>query len=286
MTTTAIVTGSQIRIRLGAVVRHQVTLIARDPGPMLGYVIMGILLITVNRGLYAALGRLLPGVPPGGIDQAASGMAVMFSLFALKVGAAHLLDERTWHTWDRLQATPARFGELLAGKSLPIYGAIVIQQLILFGYSAAAFGLRPAAGWWALLGCGLIWSACVLLLGSAASTLARSPAQLSAAGDVFAILTTVLGGALVPVALLPSWLRPVAPVSSGYWAMRAYQTALTGQPGALARPLAVLGLFSAAGIIISVLVGARQTRHGRSAMRKGTPAPRRSPVAAEDATGS
>ena len=87
----------------------------------------------------------------------------MFSLFALKVGAAQLLNERTWHTWDRLRTSPAGFGEILAGKSLPILVAIAAQQAILFGFAAAAFGLQPRAGWWALAACALAWSACVLL---------------------------------------------------------------------------------------------------------------------------
>ena len=182
----------------------------------------------------------------------------MFSLFALKVGAAHLLNERTWHTWDRLLASPARFGEILAGKALPIFVAILAQQAVLFGFTAGVFGLRPQAGWAALAACSLAWSACVLLLGTGASTLARSPAQLSAAGDVFALLTTVLGGAIVPVALLPGWLRHVAPASPGYWALDAYRSALTAGPAQLGRPLAMLAVFALAGAGIAAAINVRQ----------------------------
>jgi ABC-2 type transport system permease protein len=243
-------------IRLAAEVRHQSVLIARDPGPMIGYVVMGLLLITVLRPLYAALTANARPSTLTGLDEAAAGMAVMFSLFALKVGAAHLLNERTWRTWDRLRSSPAGFGEILAGKSLPIFLAIVAQQAILFGFSAAAFGLHPRAGWWALAVCALAWSACVLLLGVGASTLARSPAQLSAAGDIFALLTTVLGGSLVPVALLPSWLQHLAPASPGYWALDAYRNALVASPAQLTRPIAMLGVFALIGIATAALIGA------------------------------
>jgi len=241
-------------IRLAAEIRHQTVLIARDPGPMIGYAVMGLLLITVTRPLYAALGRLIPALAAGGIDQAAAGMAVMFSLFALKVGAAHLLNERTWHTWDRLRASPASFGEILAGKALPVFTAIAAQQALLFGFAAAAFGLHPRASWWALAACALAWSACVLFLGFGASTLARSPAQLSAAGDIFALLTTVLGGAIVPVTLLPGWLRDIAPASPGYWALDAYRCALTATAAQLGRPLEMLGAFALAGVGIAGLI--------------------------------
>ncbi len=245
-------------VRLAAAVRHQTVLIARDPGPMIGYAVMGLLLITATRPLYAALGRLIPGPASDGIDQAAAGMAVMFSLFALKIGAAHLLNERTWHTWDRLLASPASFAEILVGKALPIFIAITAQQALLFGFAAAAFGLHPNAGWWALTACALAWSACVLLLGLGASTLARSPAQLSAAGDIFALLTTVLGGAIVPVALLPGWLRDIAPASPGYWALDAYRCALTATPAQLGRPLAMLVVFALAGVGIAGIISVCQ----------------------------
>jgi ABC-2 type transport system permease protein len=247
-------------IRLAAEIRHQAVLIARDPGPMIGYLLMGLLLITVTRPLYAALGRLAPASAGAGIDQAAAGMAVMFSLFALKVGAAHLLNERTWHTWDRLLASPASFAEILTGKAVPVFLAIAAQQALLFWFAAGVFGLRPQAGWWALAVCALAWSACVLLLGFGAATLARSPAQLSAAGDVFALLTTVLGGAIVPVTLLPGWLRDIAPASPGYWALGAYRAALTGTPDQLGRPPLVLGVFALGGAGLAGLIGARQNQ--------------------------
>jgi ABC-2 type transport system permease protein len=246
--------------RLRAEIRHQATLLARDPGPMIGYAFMGILLITVTRPLYRSLGG-------DGIDQAAAGMSVMFSLFALKVAAAHLLNERTWHTWDRLRSTPAGFAEILVGKAVPIYGAILAQQAVLLGFGAAVFGLRPQAGWWALAVCVLAWSACVLLLGLGASTLARSPAQLSAAGDVFALLTTVLGGAIVPVQLLPDGFRHVAPVSPGYWALSAYRAAITGSPAQMGRPLAMLALFGGIGLCVAAVIGAAQSGSLRRPIR-------------------
>lgn len=239
--------------RVAAVTRHQAVLLARDPGPMIGYTVMGLLLMTVTRPLYVVLAPVIHGP---GIDQAAAGMAVMFSLFALKVGAAHLLNERTWRTRDRLRASPAIVGEVLGGKALPVLAAIIVQQAVLFGVAAAAFGLHPRSGWPALAGCVLAWSACVLLLGFGASSLARSPAQLSAAGDIFALLTTVIGGALVPVSLLPGWLRAIAPASPGYWALAAYHAALAGSTAQLGRPLEMLAVFAAIGAVLTTVLPA------------------------------
>ena len=241
--------------RVAAVARHQAVLLARDPGPMIGYTVMGLLLMTATRALYGVVAPLVPGAGSG-IDQAAAGMAVMFSLFALKVGAAHLLNERTWRTRDRLRASPAGAGAVLAGKALPVLAVVIAQQAALFGVAAALFGLHPTAGWLALSGCAVAWSACVLLLGFGASTLARSPAQLSTAGDIFALLTTVIGGALVPASLLPGPLRAIAPASPGYWALAAYHAALTGSTAQLGWPLEMLGVFAAIGAVLTAVVAA------------------------------
>jgi ABC-2 type transport system permease protein len=231
--------------RVAAVARHQAALLARSPGPLISYTVLPILLMTVIQPML----RLVHGGPPAqGTVQAAAGMAVMFSLFALKLVAANLLDERLWRTWDRLRASPARLIEVMAGKVAPMLCALLVQQGVLFLFAALVFGLRPAGGWLALVLAALAWCSCVLLLGSAAATLARSTAQLSAGGDIAAVLNTILGGALVPVALLPAWIRAASPISPGYWAMRGYEAAFTGHGlGPLAVPMLGLAAFAVLG---------------------------------------
>ena len=240
--------------------RHQSALLARDPGPFIGYTVMPLLLMTVLRPLYAKLGAGAGGSQANGVDQAAAGMAVMFSLFTLKVVGASLLNERAWNTWDRLRSSPAGAATVLIGKALPMYFVLVAQQAVLFGFAAAVFGLHPSHGCWPLAASALAWSACILLLGTAASTLARSPAQLGAAGDLLAILTTILAGAIVPASLLPGWLRSIAPASPGYWAIHAYQAAITGQTSGLTRPVLMMALFGAIGILIGLAITHRRQR--------------------------
>ena len=256
MSALALPTRQRSLVALIAEARHQSLLLVRDPGPFVGYTVMPLLLITVLRPLYARVGAQSGGFAGRGIDQAVAGMAVMFSLFALKVVGASLLNERAWHTWDRLQSSPAASATILAGKALPMYAVLLIQQVVLFGFAAIAFGFRPDQGWWPLAGCAAAWSACVLLLGTAASTLARSPAQLSAAGDLLAILTTILAGALVPSSLLPGWLRAIAPASPGYWAVHAYRAAIIGQTGELVRPLSMMALFGLIGVAAGIALDA------------------------------
>ena len=241
--------------RIATLMAHEGLLLRRAPGPLIGYTIMPLLLMVVLQPTLEWLSRVSAS-DAGGTGQAAAGMAVMFSLFALKLVGADVLQERTWHTWDRLRASPARLGDVLIGKAVPLLGVLVAHQFVIFGFAVAVFGLRPAGSWWAVVPVVVVWSSCVLVLGAAAATFVRSPAQLSAAGDIAAILTSILGGALVPIALLPSWLRAVAPISPGYWAMRCYRGVLDDPAGVpMMASLAGLASFLVLGLIVTALLG-------------------------------
>ena len=88
------------------------------------------------------------------------------------------------------------------------------------------------------------------------------------------MLTTILAGALVPVALLPGWLHRLAPISPGYWARKAYDVALTGSPAALGRPLEMLAIFGLAGTALAALIGARAGLSTRISRRNLMPSGR------------
>ena len=63
-----------------------------------------------------------------------------------------------------------------------------------------------------------------------------------------------IGGALVPLATLPSWVRRLAPATPQYWAMRAYRgVILDGRTAtAVLLPIAVLLVFTVACALVAV----------------------------------
>jgi len=244
--------------RLTALVAHQAVLLSRQPGPLIVYTVLPLLLMLVLQPMLGVVAVSSGASNGSGTIQAAAGMAVMFSLFALKTVGASLLDERTWRTWDRLQSSPAPHWELLAGKALPLLGVLVLQQCILFAFAFTALGLRAPESWWPLIVAIVVWSSCVLLLGSTASSLIRSPAQLSAMGDIVAMLASIVGGALVPAALLPEWLRGFTPLLPSFWALRGYQLALSGASlSTLALPLVVLAVIGPLAAVLGLVFSRR-----------------------------
>lgn len=245
-------------IRLAAVVRHNAVLLLRDPGPLIGYSAMPLLLMTALRPLYVSRGG-----PAEATAQATAGGAVVFSLFAVSVIGHNVLHERSWHTWDRMRASPAAMVELLAGKFIPLYAVLLVQQGIIFGYAVLVLGARVDGGLPVLLGAILSWPVAVLAFGLLLATLVRSHGQLGTANDIGALIISVLGGALTPVPALPGWMQAVAGASPGYWAVSAYRVGLLGGPaGTRWPPVVVILLIAAAagcGAVVAAASGWRRS---------------------------
>jgi ABC-2 type transport system permease protein len=232
--------------RLYALVRHTFILTIRDPGPIIAFIAMPMLMMAAFRPVYTASNGTVSGTA-----RVTIGAIILFSLITLNIIGQNMFNERTWRTWDRMRTTPASSIELLLGKVIPFYVLLVGQQMILLLYSTAAFRLhinRPAAA----LVIMLAWSAAVLGLGLMLASVARTLGQLSTITDIGAIAITVLGGGLSPVREMPGWMQSLAPYSPGYWAIEGYQQAISGSLGiALLRPVAVLLIIAIAAMTVA-----------------------------------
>ncbi len=241
-------------LRMTALARHNTMLMLREPGPVISRLVQPLVLIILMRPLYvAALAR--DGVQAGTI-QVVTGMLVMFSLLALSVVGTGILTERSWRTWDRLRATPARADELLAAKALPAFALLVVLQAEVIVFGVVVFGLTVRDP--ALLALAVAsWALALLGIGTALGAMLRSQSELNVAYDIGGVLFSALGGALIPLAELPRWARAIAPGSPGYWAMAALRAALRGQAAATLRDAAVL---AAVGMVAGTVAAWRMSR--------------------------
>jgi len=230
--------------RLTALVRHNTTLMRREPGPVISRLVQPLVLITLMHPLYAA--ALAGEGAQAGTVQVVTGMLVMFSLLALSVVGTGIMTERSWRTWDRLRATPARAPELLAAKAVPAFALLTVLQAEVIGFGVVAFGLRVRDPFLLALAV-TCWALALLGIGMALGAMLRSQGELNVAYDIGGILFSALGGALIPRAELPGWARAIAPVSPGYWAMGALRSALNGQVTATLRDTCTL-----AGVALAV----------------------------------
>jgi ABC-2 type transport system permease protein len=237
--------------RLPLLARHNALLRLRDPGHLVSYLVMPMVLMLVFSPLYRAA---LPD--GGGPAQAVIGMTVMFSVLSLSVVGTALLTERTWGTWNRLRATPVSVAEMLVAKALPVFVLLVVQQGLLLLFGSRVVGM-PVTGPvpLVLLAVG-VWSFALLAIGVALAGFVRSHGELAALCDVGALAVSALGGALAPIAMMPAWAQAVAPLSPGYWAVTLFGAAVSGDTATTLRAALVLLLVGAvAGAVACVRVG-------------------------------
>lgn len=219
--------------RIGALVRHNLLIRRRDPGQFISYLVMPMVLMVVLKPLYIR-------AVEGGATQMVTGLMVMFSVFAVAIVGSSIMAERQWNTWDRIRITRAGTTELLLGKLIPVYLLMVVQQTMLLVFGTLAVGLEPPPSWWMPLVAILLWAFTLLCLGAALATLARSLGELGVIADVSALVLSSLGGALVPVSLMPGWLQVAAHFSPGYWGLELIQAAFRGDLAAMLVPVLVL----------------------------------------------
>jgi ABC-2 type transport system permease protein len=232
--------------RTAPLVEANLTLFARDPGPLLGRIIQPVLSLLILQRLYVvALGSRAEGT-----TQVVLGYLVLFSLLGTSIVGNAILTDRKWNTFDRLRSCPLYPAELLIGKAIPILLFILVQQAVLFTLGVAVLGLQVNS--YSLLAIAdVVWAISVLCLGIAIAVLVNSFAQLSAIIDIGASICTGLGGGLVPLGVMPAWVRQLAPLSPAFWGMRGLEGALSGQPTTTLTSSAVLAAMAAICIVIA-----------------------------------
>ena len=241
--------------RSWAMARHELVLLRNDPSFAIVLTVMPLLLMSFIKPAFRYT-LISAGNPhANGAEQAVPGMAVMFAFFMVGNVGFSVFRDHAWCTWDRLRSSPARPGEIIAGKlAVPIL-ILAAQLTVLFVVGGALFGLSVHGS---VAGVVLVAAAldlCLVCMGLALLAVCRSVNQLNAAANLGATFFAGLGGALVPLSLLPGWARTIAPVVPSYWAMRGFKSMILGQGGfgSAAIPALVLAGFTVAFAVVAMI---------------------------------
>lgn len=164
---------------------------------------------------------------------------------ALQISGEIIARDREFGTLEAMVAAPASFGAVVTGR----IAAVTLLSLIGFAESWLAawlvFGVvvtiwHPVAFVATILVTGLAMAGTASIMSSL-FVLARSARAFQNSLNYPFYL---LGGVMVPVALLPGWLEPLSRVVFLYWSADLLRDALT--------PAAVDGLLSRLGIVLGL----------------------------------
>lgn len=224
----------------------------RDLSPVVVLTLMPIVLTVFLIPTYE---RVLGPGEVSGVGQAISGLAVMFSLMLVShVGFAFYRDHG-WGTWKRYMTADVPLWGLVVGKLVVPFSLLLAQSAVLLLTGVVVFGLRVEGSWLAVVAVLVSYLSSLLALAFLGVALCRTVMQLNTVANVLALVLSGVGGALVPLSVLPGWVRLIAPGVPTYWAVGALQSAFAG--GGLVQvavPVVVLLVFTVVLAVLGILV--------------------------------
>ena len=230
------------RRRVAAIVGHEMRLLTRDPLPIMVLVVFPLILMAFLKPTFGLALAAHGHRGANGAEQVVPGQAVANGFYIVGMTSFAFFAEYGWNTWDRLRASRASSAEIIAGKSLPLFGVSALQFLVIFAIGVPLFDLHSRGPLAALIPLVAAFAACLVMLGVMVTALCRTIQQANALAFGGIVVFGALGGALVPIDVLPGWARTVAPVTPTYWVMRGFRSIILDGHGlaAVVLPVAVL----------------------------------------------
>jgi ABC-2 type transport system permease protein len=230
------------RRRTVAIIGHQLRLLVRDPFPIMVLVVSPLVLMAFLKPTFALALVAHGHVGANGAEQVVPGQAVVNGFYIVGMTSFAFFAEYGWYTWDRLRASNATSAEIIVGKAVPLLGVSAAQFLVIFAIAVPLFHLHSGGPLAALVPLVAAFASCLVMLGVMITALCRTIQQVNAVSMGGLILFGALGGALVPLEVLPSWARAVSPATPTYWVMRGFRSVILDGHGlpAMVLPCCVL----------------------------------------------
>ena len=240
--------------RVMAIIRHELRLVGRDPFPVVVLVLFPVLAMLFLKPAFK-LALVADGYRgANGSEQVVPGQAVLNAFFIVSMTSFAFFSEYGWNTWERLRASAASSTEIIIGKALPRLAMSLTGFVVIFAIGIPLLDLHSRGPLVAAIPLVVALAICLVMLGVVVTALARTVQQANAFAMVGLVLFGAIGGALVPINVLPAWARTIAPVTPTYWAMRGFRSVIldgTDVSGVLL-PVAVLLAMSAVFAVVSL----------------------------------
>ena len=139
--------------------------------------------------------------------------------------AISIVKERTSGTFDRLRIGPIGRVHILGGKGLACFFTCILIMCILLAGAKAIFKM-PMGNRILFIPAALCTILCFVGLLMFITTLGRTEQSVGAAGWAMLMIMGMLGGAMMPLAFMPSWMRSFSHISPVKWGIYALEGAI------------------------------------------------------------
>jgi ABC-2 type transport system permease protein len=167
--------------------------------------------------------------------------------------AISIVKERTHGTFERLRVGPIGRAHILGGKGLACFTTCLFITSVLYASAKLIFKMPvnslplfvPAVICTLLCFVGIMMFVC---------TLGRTEQSVAGAGWAILMIMAMLGGGMMPLAFMPSWLRHFSHISPVKWSILAIEGAIWRKftPTEMLTPCLILLAIGAAAFLLGV----------------------------------
>lgn len=162
------------------------------------------------------------------IQYYSASMLLMFILFGANMGMMLLIEERETKTLGRIITTGVGKGTLIIGKFLGLLLICLAQSTILILFTRLAYGVF----WGGTLADVAIVTFCSVFAGAAMgmfiASVSKTPKTAQSFSQIFIQLSTILGGGMIPIYVMPKLLQHFSKVTVNFWGTKGFLDLMLG----------------------------------------------------------
>ncbi|WP_430883824.1 ABC transporter permease [Fusibacter sp. JL216-2] len=171
------------------------------------------------------------------------GFALLFSAYSIVFGIGEILNDKAYHTWDRLLQTPVSIGKILLGNTFTTLLVGFIQMAIIFIGGQVLFGIEIGDHLVLVLITGFAYIFSLTGLGLFLASILKNHSQLSAVTPILLTSFAMLGGCMWPLEIVTSKiLLGLSFITPHRWAFEALESIMIRNLGFndIVMPLSIL----------------------------------------------
>jgi ABC-2 type transport system permease protein len=173
--------------------------------------------------------------------------------------AISIVKERTHGTFERLRVGPIVTAHILGGKGLACFTTCLFITCVLYAGAKLIFKM-PVNSLPLFIPAVICTLLCFVGLMMFICTLGRTEQSVAGAGWAILMILAMVGGGMIPLVFMPSWLRPFSHISPVKWGILAIEGSIWRKftPTEMITPCLILLAFGAAAFLLGVFSLRRQ----------------------------
>ncbi len=152
------------------------------------------------------------------------GFALLFSAYTIVFGIGEIVNDKMYHTWQRLLQSPISQLQILSANLVSTLFIGFMQMLVIFFGGHTLFGIELGSRWDLILLICLSYIFSLTGMGLFLASMVKNQGQLSASVPIFLTSFAMLGGCMWPLEIVSSKiLLTLSLITPHRWALQALQ---------------------------------------------------------------